>query len=204
VDFRQYRRVRLRLTARLRWSAPLGQASELTETIDVSRGGLLLRAEAEHAPGTRVWVAFPYEGSLDENQPEIAARVVRTSNGSGRPRTIALELLEGKPRRNANGAHGRVERRSDGRSRVAVPVWVRPEYVPWPEEAMTVDVSANGLRFVTSREYAVGERLLIKFGAVAPADWPADREEIVRVTRTMGMGTSALLESAVRRERAAR
>jgi hypothetical protein len=192
--------VRLRLPARLRWSAPFGPQSEVTETIDVSRGGLLLEARAEHAPGTRVWVSFPFDETQDQ-QPEIAARVVRSGNGTG-PRTVALELLEQRARAKSNGGP-REERRGEHRSAIAVPVWVRPQYAPWSEQAMTIDVSASGLRFATCREYAPGEQLLVKFGAVAPARWTADGEERVRVTRTSSTGDAALLETAVRRERAA-
>lgn len=189
--------MRLRLPARLRWSAPLGARSEVTETIDISRGGLLLEATQEHAPGTRVWVAFPFDQTQPENQPEIAARVVRSGNGAG-PRTVALELLETQPKTNGSS---RAERRKDHRCEIAVPVWVRPPYAPWPEEAMTVDASASGLRFVTSREYLVGEQLLVRFGTVAPAGWTSDREESVRVTTILGTGHGVLLETAVRRER---
>lgn len=202
VELRQYRRVRLRLPARVRWSAPFGPASEITETINVSKGGVLLRSHEEHATGARVWVAFPYEGREDENQPEIAARIVRIANGSG-PQTIALELLLAGPHANTNGSSAHKERREANRNQISVPASVRPAYSPWAEEVMTVDVSAGGLRFVTRREYTRGEQLFVKFGGVAPAAWTSDCEESVRVVRTTSVESGATLEIAVRRERSA-
>jgi len=77
MDNRQHRRVRMRLPVRLRWSTPFGQKIELANTIDVSRGGLLLSTEASHTRGVTVWVTFPYDASLSDGQPEILARVAR-------------------------------------------------------------------------------------------------------------------------------
>src|SRR6267378_6990118 len=77
MDSRQHRRVRMRLPVRLRWTAPLGQKIELGETIDVSRGGLLVSTKESHTPGETVWVTSPYDASLSNGQPEILARVAR-------------------------------------------------------------------------------------------------------------------------------
>src|SRR5437899_5056619 len=77
MDNRQHRRVRMRLPVRLRWSAPFGQKIELAETIDVSRSGLLVSMKEAHSCGTNVWVTFPYDHSLRDGQPEVAAQVVR-------------------------------------------------------------------------------------------------------------------------------
>jgi hypothetical protein len=77
MDTRQHRRVRLRLPVRLRWTTPFGQKIELANTIDVSRGGLLVSTKESHSPGVTVWVTFPYDASLFDGQPEILARVAR-------------------------------------------------------------------------------------------------------------------------------
>jgi hypothetical protein len=196
LDGREHRRVRLRLKARVRWSAPLGQATELTETLDISRGGLLIHIASEHALGARVWVAFPYDSLLGENQPEIAARVVRVEPNGGSSQKLALQLLEHSSRPPAT------EKRTEPRLAIAFPVAVRPSYAPWPEEAMTVDTSASGLRFLTSREYACGETLRIKFGAVAPAEWPPEQELPARVVRVAMLSNRVSIEVAVQRERA--
>src|SRR5260370_42677687 len=77
MDSRRHRRVRMRLPARLRWTTPLGQKIELAETIDASRSGLLLSTRETHSCGTSVWFTFPYDASLRDGQPEVAAHVVR-------------------------------------------------------------------------------------------------------------------------------
>jgi hypothetical protein len=77
MENREYGRVKMSLPVRMRWSAPLGQKIELGETIDVSRGGILVTAREFHTPGVSVWVTFPYDVSLADGQPEIPARVVR-------------------------------------------------------------------------------------------------------------------------------
>jgi len=68
MDSRQHRRVRMRLPARLRWTTPFGQKIELANTIDVSRGGLLVSTKERHAPGVTVWVTFPHDASLSDGQ----------------------------------------------------------------------------------------------------------------------------------------
>jgi len=77
MDSRQHRRVRLRLPARLRWTTPFGQKIELANTLDVSRGGVLVSTKEPHSKGVMVWLTFPYDASLSDGQPEILARVVR-------------------------------------------------------------------------------------------------------------------------------
>src|SRR5262250_1435138 len=74
---RQYARVRLRLSARLRWSAPLGQRIEHCETINASRGGLLVACHEAHSPGHPLWVTFPFDVEASALQPEVLARVLR-------------------------------------------------------------------------------------------------------------------------------
>jgi hypothetical protein len=77
MDNRGYRRVRMSLPVRLRWSAPFGQKIELAKTMDVARGGLLVSTKEPHSPGVTVWITFPYDDSLSDGQPEVPARVVR-------------------------------------------------------------------------------------------------------------------------------
>src|ERR1700746_3670691 len=74
---RQHPRVRLRLPARLRWSAPLGQRTDQCETVNVSRGGLLLACQEAHGVGHPVWITIPYDPQTSGAQPETLARVVR-------------------------------------------------------------------------------------------------------------------------------
>src|SRR5262249_37390582 len=75
---RQHPRVRLRMPARLRWSAPLGQCIEQCETINASRGGLLLACGEAPSAGHPLWVTFPFDPEARGMQPEVLARVVRS------------------------------------------------------------------------------------------------------------------------------
>jgi len=77
MDTREHRRVRMRLPVRLRWTTPFAQKIELVETVDVSRGGLLVSAKEPHASGLPLWVTFPFDSSLGDGQPEMLARIVR-------------------------------------------------------------------------------------------------------------------------------
>jgi hypothetical protein len=69
----------MRLPVRLRWTTPFAQKIELAETIDVSRGGLLVSTKVPHTSGVPLWVTFPYDASLGDGQPEMLARIVRCS-----------------------------------------------------------------------------------------------------------------------------
>src|SRR4029077_7193852 len=82
MDRREYYRVQLRIPARLRWTTPLGQQTEVCETVNVSRGGLLVPCKENHAAGVSLWVTFPYDTSMPFGQPEISARVVRSTRAA--------------------------------------------------------------------------------------------------------------------------
>ena len=176
---RAYRRVRMRLPARLRWTSPFGQKIELVETKDVSRGGLLLSSGESHAPGVSLWVTFPYDASLREGQPEVPARVVRCGALSAglHPFSLAIQF-ESQVRSfsNGNGVRRDPERRGSPRRSLAVPICVRPENVPWFEEAMLLDVSPRGMRFRSQREYAIGEILRITVEDASAVSWPGSGE----------------------------
>ena len=77
MDRRDHHRVQLRLPARLRWTTPFGQKTEVCASVDVSRGGMLVPCREPHAEGTTLWVTFPFDASLNVGQPEMLARVVR-------------------------------------------------------------------------------------------------------------------------------
>ena len=236
MDTRKHRRVRLRLPARLRWTAPLGQRVETGETIDVSRSGLLVSTKVPHAPGVSLWVTFPYDASGANGQPEVLARVVRCQGvpegehfngahekisfereskreGSAKrkefargvgvceaPPTFAVAVqFDGKSHPASNGNSHRLdpERRGNPRRSLAVPVRVRPEGVPWFEEAMTVDFSSNGLRFRSHREYRPGEFLKIAFEESTSTPWPGSGEFRSRVVRLEPAPDSDALDVSV-------
>jgi hypothetical protein len=212
MDRREHHRAQLRLPVRIRWNTPFGQKTEVCKTLDISRGGLLAPCQEAHAPGVPLWVTFPYDSSMGEGQPEMAAKVVRVmpvrngngkSSGNGAPheRAVALHFAPSfHPAINGNGHANERERRGSPRRALALPVRVRPQYIPWFEEAMTVDVSAHSLRFLSNREYQVGARLLISFEPTALAPWPTTAETVARVTRIETLPDSAVLAVAVTRE----
>src|SRR5256885_2599398 len=202
MERREHHRAQLRLPVRLRWSTPFGQRIEVCETLDVSRGGLRVPCGEAHAAGVPLWVTFPYDISLGDGQPEMLARVVRANGGNGaegvnarengsktatasvfekengleRP-SVALHFdLAARAHGNGNSHVHVPERRSHPRRRLAVPIRVRAGNVPWFEEAMTLDMSANGVRFLSNREYQNGEHLFVSFASAATAPWVGAKE----------------------------
>jgi PilZ domain len=209
MDRREHHRVQLRIPARLRWTTPFGQKTEVRDTLNVSRGGVLVPCAENHAVGTTLWVTFPYDPSVPFGQPEILARVVRSGSiepslastakgkmtpsgngdrdGSTVPHARANESpaaaaalrfdLASHAATNGNGRYREVERRKSPRRLLALPIRVRQEHVPWFEETMTLDVSTEGLRFLSNREYEAGQHLIVSFEPSALAlPWPGAAE----------------------------
>jgi PilZ domain len=224
MERREHHRAQLCLPVRLRWTTPFGQKIEVCETLDVSRGGLRVPCGEEHAPGVPLWVTFPYDLSMGDGQPEVLARVVRTTgdgaqNGNGREQSatdkwfgrrenetrnerqlLALRFESGaRAKVNGNGYIHEPERRASARRRLAVPIRARTGNVPWFEEAMTLDVSAQGLRFLSNREYKVGEHLFVSFTAPETAPWVGGKEFRSRVVRAETVPESAALAISLAR-----
>ena len=212
MDRREHHRALLRLPVRIRWNTPFGQKTEICKTLDISRGGLLVPCREAHAPGVPLWVTFPYDSSIGDSQPEMPAKVIRVgpaSNGNGSMGALAERKEQGTALRFAlpfrsqsygNGHGEKSERRHSPRRPLAIPVRVRPERIPWFEEAMTIDVSAHALRFLSSREYQDGERLLVSFEPTALAPWPTGSETAARVVRIEPVPKSAALAVTISRE----
>jgi hypothetical protein len=102
MDRRDHHRVQLRLPARLRWTTPFGQKTEVCASVDVSRGGMLVPCREPHAEGATLWVTFPFDASLTVGQPEVLARVVRAVAAV---RASATSVAGKKKNGNGNG-HG--------------------------------------------------------------------------------------------------
>jgi PilZ domain-containing protein len=212
MDRREHHRAQLSLPVRIRWNTPFGQKTEVCKTLDISRTGLLVPCQETHAPGVSLWVTFPYDSSVGDGQPEMLAKVVRVGlwrNGKGskstgegwNERDVAVHFaLPPHAESSGNGHAKERERRDSPRRPLALPIRVRPEHIPWFEEAMTIDVSAHGLRFVTNREYREGERLLVCFEPATLAPWPTASESLVRVVRIDGIPESAAMAVAIVRE----
>jgi hypothetical protein len=213
MDRREHHRAKLRLPARLRWTGPFGQKTELCETLNVSRGGMLVPCAEFHASGVSLWVTFPYDASVSDGQPEVLARVVRSThagefapghavrNVGVCPQPAAALHFEVAPHANTNGnghlAHP--ERRASPRWRLALPIQVRPEDVPWFEEAMTADVSPEGALFLGNREYQNGQYVWVSFGASAFAPWHAAGELRCVVVRAEPAPQGSALAVGIRR-----
>ncbi|SRR5579871_199389 len=199
MQHRQHARVRLRLPVRLRWVAPLGQQYEVCETRNVSRGGLLVECKAQHGEGLPIWVTFPFDPGAPDGQPEVLARVVRARHveaGGAAKEEIALHF-EGIPKQvGASYGEKQVTSPRIGTERsIALPIRVRPRHIPWFEEAMTVEVSVDRLRFMSNREYSVGEALLVTFVALETKPWPGSGELLARVVNVekLAEGSSLLV-----------
>ena len=209
---RQHARVRLRLPVRLRWIVPLGQQTEICETRNVSKGGLLVACKEHHDAGFPLWVTFPFDASAPE-QPEVLARVMRSRNaeGNGAGEEIALhfesvplaarfapektiEKAVPKPaapparppeekKENRNETATALGHKNGDLRKMALPIRVRPETIPWFEEAMTTEVSAQEIRFVSHREYLPGEILKVAFVAKDWRPWPGAGEAPAEVVK---------------------
>jgi hypothetical protein len=112
-------------------------------------------------------VTFPFDADTPEAQPEVLARVVRCQPLAGtdeESEEIAVHF-EGIPRpSHAAGEPRAASAAGSGSVRsVSLPIRVRPRHILWPEEAMTLEVSADKVRFVSNREYSPGETLFVKF-----------------------------------------
>ena len=224
MDRREHHRAQLRLSVRLRWASPLAQKTEVRETLDASRGGLLVACEEPHDLGVPLWVTFPYDNSLSDGQPEIPARVARvvrasqavngkvlpTANKSSRrvsleqtglPCETALALqfasaVRSHSNGNGSGAAYERERRTTVRLQVALPIHVRVEHIPWFEEAMTTDISEQGMCFLSSREYSASQILLIEFTSPVAAPWTRAKEvrsQVLRVQPALQPPTLAVI-----------
>jgi len=101
---------------------------------------------------------------------------------------------------NGNGHDNKLERRGSPRRALAVPVRVRPEGVPWFEEAMTIDFAEKSIRFRTYREYELGDHVKVAFQDSAPKQWTATADVRCHVVRVTPAPDSFALDVAVCRE----
>jgi PilZ domain len=159
VEQRRHPRAQLHLPVRLRWLGPLGSLLEVTQTLDTSRGGLLVYRADSCMVDTRVWVTFPFDPEATEAQPEIAARVVRVKNTPSGGHLVALHLETWRSR---DGRLVPLERRKSPRVPLSLPVRVRLADVIWPEETMTLEVSEGGLTVESARLCQPGDSIRVQ------------------------------------------
>jgi hypothetical protein len=160
IEQRKHPRAQLTLPVRVRWQGSLGMRLEITETIDISREGLLIRRNDPRATPSRVWVAFPFDpNAAGAVQPETPARILRSEADPAGGWRLALRLEV--PQREVPQPGGS-ERRKTARIPFALPIFVRAQGTPWPEESMTRDISRSGVQFETAQVYEKGEVVLAK------------------------------------------
>jgi len=159
---------------------------EETQTIDVSREGLLFHRDEPCDALARAWVAFPYDPATSGAvQPETPACVVRVERDPAGGFRVGLRL-QLRPRQTAQPLAR--EQRSSPRWAFALPIFVRPPGTPWPEESMTQDLSQTGARFETSQVYAAGDPVLVK---IPWGEWERAGEWAGRVVRVETRGQTA-------------
>jgi hypothetical protein len=182
VELRKHPRAQLKLPARIRWHGPLGMRLEATQTVDVSREGMLFHRSEYCEKLSRVWVAFPFDPAAGAStQPETPARIVRVESDTGGGYWVALRF---EPTTRTAKFPADRERRGSERIPFALPIFVRPTGTPWPEEFMTLDVSQHGTRFETSHIYAPGDTVLAK---IPWGEWSKIGEIAGRVVRVEPM-----------------
>jgi hypothetical protein len=165
-------------------SARIVRCEEMTEVIRATNAREKLQTDSAKA-GER-------SAKLDQ-----IARALATSDI---PETFAVAIrLEEHSNVSSNGRGHRLEpeRRISPRHALAVPVRVRPEPIPWFEEAMTIDFSAEGLRFRSHREYSVGDHLKVAFEDATQTRWPGSGEFRSNVVRVVPAPDAIALEVSV-------
>ena len=189
VEQRKYFRVQLNLPVRLRWRTPFGFRTEVGETLEVSRGGLLIKRDEAFQTGMSLWLTLPFDPEMRLSQPEIPVCVVRADSQPLGGYLVALALEADPPR--VAPLPVRRDRRRSVRTRLALPMRVQLEGFPWAEETMTEDVSEDGALFGTSRVYQVGDSVRVELENIP---WPGreNREMLVAgVVRVVEMPNTA-------------
>jgi hypothetical protein len=162
---RRHPRVPLNLPVRLRWIGALGQTVVKTQTLDVSRGGLLAPLELTreqafhlHSPA---WATVPYDEANPQLQPESPVRVARHKETPTGAFLLGLEFKQVLAAQTETPRAPDREQRRSARSTLAVPVTVHWNGSPWPEESMTINVSSGGMLFCARRLYAPGDEVTL-------------------------------------------
>jgi hypothetical protein len=191
-DRRPHPRAELALPVRLRWLGPFGLETEITQSWNVCRSGVLVASGEPRHAGSLVWVTFPFDEESALAEPETPARVAWCHAGRGGIQMLGIAF----DARNPAGGNGYLriprgaasvagsntrkyfeigERRRRKRFALAMFVHVSRtvlpgtyalsahEDAPWPEETMTVNVSHSGVLFSSLRIYEAGDRLTVTY-----------------------------------------
>jgi PilZ domain-containing protein len=145
----------------------------------------------------------PTQASRERERNAKMEQLTRALGISDAPATFAVALRFEEQRHQASNGdreQENPERRSSSRRLLAIPVRVRPEHVPWFEQAMTLDFSSTGMRFRSHREYAPGDILKISLEQEAATPWSGSGEFRARVVRVLSSSGSDTLDVGVHRE----
>jgi hypothetical protein len=202
TDRRHRPRVLLELPVRVRWLGPFGLETEVTQSCNASRDGLLVSSALPRQPGSLLWATFPYDAAVEFTESETRGKVTRCKSVLSSNNVIAVSFLQDDPASrddaatpdNSAGRAARNDRRGHARIPLAYLVRVArrratcdtselPLESPFrTEETMTVDVSPDGMIFCTLRIYSCDEHLLI--AAQAGRKLSGERHaRVVRVSR---------------------
>src|SRR5579863_4252844 len=174
-------RVLLQLPVRVRWLGPFGLETEVTQTENVSRDGLLISSFNSRQPSSQLWATFPYDAAVAFTESETAGTVAWCAAVSANKNMIAISFHQSDPlwQRNLPEAHDppAASKSHDRRiqTRISLAYLIRvsriaptrqdpqvaPDQPAQPEETMTVNVSPAGMAFCTVRIYLPNERLTI-------------------------------------------
>jgi hypothetical protein len=134
---------------------------------------------------------------------ELSAKLDQLARAIGiadPPATFAVALHfeeHGRSASNGDAHRSEPERRGSMRKALAIPVRVHPEKIPWFEEAMTINISAKGMRFRSHREYGLGDQLKIAFVDATSAPWHGTGEFLSKVVRVAPVPGSVALDVSV-------
>jgi len=159
---------------------------EVTETVDVSRHGVLLHRKEPCEARSRVWIVLPFvRGDTGSVQPETPGRIARVARAEDGSYWVAVQLEH--PERGVRSPR-EPERRRAERIPLALPIFLRPAGTPWPEESMTYDLSTKGVRFETSHIYVLGQTVIAQ---VPWGEWAKRGQIHGRVVRVEDLRDSA-------------
>ncbi len=175
-------RIRMELPVRIRQVGPPHDSVEITNSLDVSRNGVLFRTRQPYTTNSTVWVTMPYHPEGGRNNLEFPASVVRIDKADDEFAEIAVQFHSARADQMrpayqaapASGPQRSSNRRSNNRVRMTLPIRVRDRKAL--EESVTVDVSRTGVLFSSSRPYAVGEQVWVAMPyqpGAAPDEMPA-------------------------------
>jgi hypothetical protein len=200
-------RVLLELPVRIRWLGPFGLETEITQSRNVSRGGLLVASVSARQTGSLLWATFPYDPAVAFTESETPGKVVRCAENfairNAPANTIAIsfhhhDLISPSDvlaENNSSGRAGHNDRRLHARIALAYLIRIErsgqnsslpPQEIEsrqWPEETMTVEVSPAGMLFCTLRIYEVGEQLMIAALPGRKLSVGERRARVVRIAR---------------------